>query len=379
MAKRVPCPECRTNIIDARAARCFACRYGQTGFTPAVISPLAALPTPAEAIAADREKVKSANALRSANERYREALATIERLELELGVTKQLQSEIASYDIGEPAATLSTPAEATVIAVASDWHYEESVGAEVGGLNFFNRDVATSRIQRFFRKVHSLTNMLAQDITIDTIVLALLGDFITNDIHGGEEAEANSAAPMHALVEVQNHIVAGIDYLLKNSDRNLLIPCHSGNHARTTKTTRFHTENGHSLEYLLFKTLEMNYRNESRVTFLIAEGPHSYVDIQGLTVRFQHGHMVKYGGGVGGIYIPVHKAIAQWNKAKHADLDVFGHFHQLVDGGNFVCNGSLIGYNSFALSIKASYEKPKQTLILVDNKRGRTALWPIYV
>jgi hypothetical protein len=69
------------------------------------------------------------------------------------------------------------------------------------------------------------------------------------------------------------------------------------------------------------------------------------LQIYDVTVRFHHGHSIRYAGGVGGIYIPTNKAIAQWNKGRHADLDVFGHFHQLRDGGNFICNGSLIGYN----------------------------------
>jgi hypothetical protein len=106
---------------------------------------------------------------------------------------------------------------------------------------------------------------------------------------------------------------------------------------------------------------------------------HSYLQVYDTTIRFQHGHAIKYGGGVGGIYIPVNKAIAQWNKARHADLDVFGHFHQQRDGGNFVVNGSLIGYNAFAMSIKADYEQPKQALFLMDKKRGRTCLWPLFL
>jgi hypothetical protein len=127
----------------------------------------------------------------------------------------------------------------------------------------------------------------------------------------------------------------------------------------------------------MYHHLAAYFRNEPRVTFIIPDGPHSYLTVYNDTIRFQHGHMVKYGGGVGGIYIPVHKAIAQWNQAKAATLDVFGHFHQSRDGGNFICNGSLIGYNSFALSIKASYERPKQTLFLLDSKYGRTFTCPI--
>ena len=83
------------------------------------------------------------------------------------------------------------------------------------------------------------------------------------------------------------------------------------------------------------------------------------------------------GGGVGGIYIPTNKAIGQWNKGRNVDLDVFGHFHQARDGGNFICNGSIIGYNAFAVSIKADFEAPRQQLFLIDSKHGRTCTWPI--
>jgi hypothetical protein len=178
-------------------------------------------------------------------------------------------------------------------------------------------------------------------------------------------------------VHAQNLIISGLEFLLNHSPFSFVIPCHSGNHARTTQKTRFGAENGHSLEYLMYLHLAAYFRNEPRVTFLIPEGMHSYVDVYNQTIRFHHGHAVKYGGGVGGIYIPVNKAIAQWNKARRADLDVFGHFHQMRDGGNFICNGSLIGYNAFALSIKADYEPPKQALFLLDKKRGRTCTWPI--
>jgi hypothetical protein len=53
------------------------------------------------------------------------------------------------------------------------------------------------------------------------------------------------------------------------------------------------------------------------------------------------------------------------------------HFHQLRDGGNFVSNGSLIGWSSYAVSIKAEFEKPKQAFFLIDRKRGKTVSAPI--
>jgi hypothetical protein len=95
-------------------------------------------------------------------------------------------------------------------------------------------------------------------------------------------------------------------------------------------------------------------------------------------IRFHHGDGLKYQGGVGGLTIPVEKAISAWNKSPaRADLDIFGHWHTAQQSRAWVSNGSLIGYNAYAVSIKASFEPPAQTYFLLDKKRGRTMTTPI--
>lgn len=371
-AKNRTCKSCPARIDSSNiTGYCRACLTRLKAATPdpAVVTPTAQL-------AADRDKRHLTTQLATVRLRYEEALRTIERQDHELRAVNVLGQECDTYTI-DPKKGQRT-SEGTIVIAASDWHLEERVGAEVGGLNTYNLEIAGQRTTRFFQSSLRLIELLRQDLTISTVVLALLGDFISNDIHE-EFPDITEQQPMYALVTAQNALISGIEFLLAHSIVDLVIPCHSGNHARTTRTTRFASENGHSLEYLMYLHLAAYFRSQPRVKFLIPEGYHSYLDIYGTTIRFHHGHAVKYGGGVGGIYIPVNKALAQWNKARHADLDVFGHFHQMRDGGNFICNGSLIGYNAFALSIKADYEKPRQALFLIDKKRGRTCTWPILV
>lgn len=310
--------------------------------------------------------------------KYGKAITTIDQLEGDLGVFKHLQERVAPVTV-EPQYRHGT-SEATAVLVASDWHVEERVDStKVNGLNAFDLDIAQQRATTFFRAGMRLVRLLKQDVKIPTIVLPLLGDFITGQIHGAENAEANLLLPTDAIVFAQNIIIGGIEHMLEQHEGDILIVCHSGNHSRTTLTTRFGTEHGHSYEYLMYLHLATYFKSETRVRFEVARGYHTYLPIYDRVVRFHHGHEVKYGGGVGGIFIPTYKAISQWNKARVADLDVFGHFHQLKDGGNFITNGSLIGYNVFAQSIKADFEAPRQVLFLVDKKRGRTCTWPVLV
>lgn len=336
---------------------------------------LAKKPSVGDEIASDRKKLGQKVEGAALSKKYTTALKTIEGLERELSFVKRLEGTVETYKI-EPKKVSGT-SEAVCVWMASDWHVEEEVDpATISGLNKYTLPIAKDRAQQFFKNALRLTTILARDVEIKTIVLALLGDFFSNDIHE-EIAEMAQESPVHAIIEAQNMIASGIEFVLKNSLVEIVVPCHSGNHARSTDTTRFSTENGHSFEFYMYTYLKMYFRNEPRVKFLISEGYHSYMDIYGTSVRFHHGHAIKYGGGVGGITIPVNKAIAQWNRGRKADLDVFGHFHQRFDGGNFLCNGSLIGYNAFALSIKASFEKPSQTLFLIDKKRGKTCVWPV--
>ena len=330
----------------------------------------------ADQVTADRAKTVERQTESGLKLKYQHALKTIDTLEAQIGALDYLKAHVEPVTIAEHFG--SGTSEACPLLVASDWHVEEVVGNELqGNLNRFNPDIAEARAKTFFQAGLRLVKLLNQDVSIRQVVLALLGDFITNQIHGAENAEKNAMLPTHALVFAQNLLIGGIEFLLNHSDYELVIPCHSGNHARTTLKTRFATENGHSLEYLMYLHLAAYFRNEPRVKFIIADGYHSYLPIYDQTVRFHHGHGLRYLGGIGGLTIPANKAIDQWNKGVWADLDVFGHYHTLFDGRNFLSNGSLCGYNAFALSIKAPYQPPMQWLTLFDKKRGRTASWPI--
>lgn len=322
----------------------------------------------------DLESRKAKRSDETVTKRYREALARIEELEAQLTASARFSTTTGTLRIAPKKS--SRTSEATAVMVASDWHAEERVGPEVGDLNRHDLTIAERRAQQFFANGLRLVSIVGRDVDITTVVVALLGDFISNAIHD-ELVELNQLTPIEALSTVQGWLISGFEFALAQSRYAFVVPCHSGNHARTTDTTRFGTEHGHSLEHLMYRHLAAYFRHEPRLQFMIPEGMHSYVQVYDQTIRFQHGHAIKYGGGVGGIYIPVNKAIAQWNKAKRADLDVFGHFHQLRDGGNFVCNGSQIGYNSYALSIKADYESPRQAFFLLDKKRGKTFTAPI--
>lgn len=327
--------------------------------------------TPLEKVTAAQKKAQGQRDLRSATKAAME-MAKVAKGDLDAILS--LKKNLYTWKI---AAREKRGSEATAIWLASDWHVGEKVThGQTNGINKYNPTISKARGEQFFQNALKLTKMVGRDTEVKTIVLALLGDFITNHLHL-DAVENNYLAPVEETLYAQAMIASGIKYVLAKSKYELIVPCQSGNHGRTTKFSHFGSENGHSLEFFMYSVLRDYFKDEPRVKFIISEGAHTYVEVYGRSIRFLHGHDLKYYGGVGGLTIPANKAIAAWDKAHQAYLTCFGHFHQRFDGGNFVANGSMIGYNAYALSIKASAEPPSQQLFFIDKRRGKTGVFPV--
>lgn len=258
---------------------------------------------------------------------------------------------------------------ASAIISLCDWHVEEQVDAKtVNNLNTYNLEIAEKRVRKTFERAVGLLENARQLSRIQEIVLALLGDHITGYIHE-ELLESNYLSPPEATLFAQEQICWGISYLLKNVDLPIRIVTANGNHGRTTPRKRISTSYKNSFEWLMFQQTSKFYLNEPRVHWQIAHAYHNYLDIQGKTVRFHHGDALRYQGGVGGITIPVLKAVAAWDRTRRADLDVFGHWHQPLFHRKFISCNCLIGFNAYAIEIKAEYSEPSQTLIVLDRNR----------
>lgn len=277
--------------------------------------------------------------------------------------------------------------EATLVALASDWHVEEVVKPEtINGLNAYNPEIAEIRSEIYFSKLlwelRNARTGQSQDYGFDihNIVLWLGGDLISGYIHE-ELLESNAMSPIQATLLAERLISSGIQTILEQEPdlHQLTIVCSYGNHGRTTQKRRHSTAAANSFEWNMYKHLEKLFANEPRVKFIIADGSHTYLQVYDWTIRFHHGDDVKYGGGVGGLAVPLRKAIDSWNVSKHADITCIGHYHQLLDESFAVVNGSLIGYNAYAQSIKARFEPPRQGLFLICRDEGKRGVIPINV
>lgn len=283
--------------------------------------------------------------------------------------------------IAKALARLKPSGKGTAVINWSDWHVEENVDpTTVNGLNKFNPAIAEKRVQQMARRVVMLIDSLAAKlVTITDLVFALSGDFI-NGYLIEEMEEDNHLSPTEATLFAEDLIYTGIQHIRKETGiSDTVLVTSWGNHSRTNKRKRISTGYKNSYEWLMYKQMEKySRRSNDGLLWKIENGYHNWLTIQGFDCRFHHGDAINYWGGVGGITIPVNKAISQWNKVRTAHYDFFGHFHQSINMNRWICNGSVVGFNPFALSIKAEYEAPSQTLAVITKKRGMIAALPAF-
>ena len=280
----------------------------------------------------------------------------------------------------EPRERRSGLLEGTVQVLASDWHVEEEVKPEqVAGRNRYNLEISEARMTRFFEATRWGIDFNRQAFKIRDLILWLGGDLITNYLHP-DNVETNLLAPQEAIAYVFTNIVAGIRHLLLDPElERIVVPCNDGNHGRLTEKMRAASRVENSIETLLYTMLAQEFRGEPRVQFIIARGSQLFYEVYGRTIRYTHGDTTKYGGGVGGITIPIYKAIARWQTVRHADLTVMGHYHQRTNLKDLIINGSLIGYGPYSMSIGARFEPPVQDLTVFDPRRWKSVSMPLWV
>lgn len=272
--------------------------------------------------------------------------------------------------------------EGTPLVLASDWHVEEEVLPQsVAGRNRYNLDIAARRMERFFEAFRWGVNHQREVFKVRDAILWLGGDFITNFLHD-DDAESNALAPLDAILFAQKNIVKGLEYLLQDPEiEQYTIPCNDGNHGRDGgKRMRNATRPQHSLEVFMYAQIAMHFRDEKRLKFILPTSQFTFLDdVYGRTIRFLHGDVFKYGGGIGGITVPMFRALGRWEKVKHADLTCMGHWHQRYCLPDVMVNGSLIGYNSYAMGGGFAFEPPVQSMRMLEPRRWCCADIPLFV
>ena len=326
---------------------------------------------------ADIAKRKAESKHSDLQAKYNEALKIIEQLQRQLtGFTAIPSTPTLTQPILLPKADKR---EVVPVIVASDWHIEETVSAAItNGMNEYNPEIAEKSAVQFFANAAVLVNQTKQNSTVNTVVVAVLGDII-NGVLRDEDLQNNSQTSIEAVTAARSMLYRGLKSLAESTGCNIRVICCVGNHGRLTGKIFPSNQVHNSLEYLLYKTLQRDFRDHPKIDVIVSEASYYIQDIFGVRIRFHHGHTFKFFGGIGGLAVPVLRKISQLNLIEKADLDVCGHFHSMQVFNNCILNGSLVGANGYSMQLGIPFEPPRQTFFLIDSKYGRSVVAPIFI
>lgn len=259
----------------------------------------------------------------------------------------------------------------TPVLMLSDLHLDEVVSvAEMDGLNSYNREIAEYRFERVIESTVEMMSTYVAGLTFDGIVVCLGGDIITGDIHD-ELAKTNESPVPGTIVHWIPILAAGIKRLADHFGR-VHVPCVDGNHDRTYKFTPAKKRAESSNAWIIYNVLAMLLEDDDRVTFDISKSPEILFDVYDTRFLLTHGDAFRGGGGVGGIWPPMMRWLKSKLNVRHFDIALIGHWHQLIYGQGIFVNGSLKGYDEYAMSKSFGFERPQQMLFVVTPENGVT-------
>ena len=269
----------------------------------------------------------------------------------------------------------------------SDLHYGEVIhSAQVNNSNKYNMEIANKRIERVFTKTAYLLDSILTKADYPGIVLTCAGDILSGNIH--EEIRENNQSPIFvAMMECASQIEAGIK-LLKKRFKCVFVPWMVGNHGRFDRKPRSKYGPQDNFEYILGHWIKKTFEKDPDVVVAVSDSFMYHYEIYNTRYLVMHGDMFRGGVGIQGPILPWmlgdHKLRKQMQgiekltgvKAEY-DVLLFGHWHILWPTPGFISNGSIKGFDEYAMSKGYPCEEPKQALWLTHPTHGVTINAPI--
>jgi hypothetical protein len=306
----------------------------------------------------------------------------VERIHRELGLLERVGYR------KEPPKWLKSPPKrskqhhATPWLMLSDLHLDEVVYADqLMGMNAYDREIARMRLERTAHNFVKVCRDYWSGLTYDGVVICLGGDIFSGDIH--DELKETNADTIIGSVDYWIDPLADVIRLVADEFGRVHVPVVVGNHGRTTRKPRAKFRARSNFDWLVGRTLQRAFRSDDRVTFDVSESADCRIPSYDKFVMLTHGDQATGGSGIGGIWPPLMRLDARKRQRQEAvnlgyDLLVMGHWHSLVYGPSFIVNGSLKGYDEYAMVSNFSFEQPQQAAWLMVPEHGKTWTAPIF-
>ena len=314
-------------------------------------------------------------------------------------IVEAIQTYAPTFDavpVKPPPAKGKSATPQVMVAVLTDTHVGEQVFApQMMDMNSYDYDIFNRRLSGWANQVLNLATYRRNICTIDELMVPMLGDMISGDIHE-ELSRTNLDNCMMQMMHTASSIAQALMFLAPHF-KTIKVPCVVGNHGRMTKKPPM-KDKYMDWDYLAYQWMAAFCANQKNIHFDIPKSFAHIVDIAGKNVLMFHGDAISGGGSSASIsrMIGNMRGVIQFKQALESTIvehdgvmpgnfsDVMmGHFHRIdvMDigtGAAYLC-GTMKGGDEFALQRVQAITPPKQVVTYWHPYYGNVGMEVIYL
>jgi chorismate mutase len=314
-------------------------------------------------------------------------------------IVEAIQTYAPTFDavpIKPPPAKGKSSKPQVMVAVLTDTHVGEEVFApQMMSMNAYDYDIFNRRLSGWANQVLNLATYRRNICNIDELMVPMLGDMISGDIHE-ELSRTNLDNCMMQMMHTASSISQALMFLAPHF-KTIKVPCVVGNHGRMTRKPPM-KDKYMDWDYLAYQWMAAFCANQKNIHFDIPKSFAHIVDIAGKNVLMFHGDAISGGGSSASIsrMIGSMRGVIQFKQALESTIvehdgvmpgnfsDVLmGHFHRvdvmdIGTGSAYIC-GTMKGGDEFALQRVQAITPPKQVVTYWHPDYGNVGMEVIYL
>ena len=280
-----------------------------------------------------------------------------------------------------------------MVAPLTDTHVGDNVSKEQTiGLNEYDIELFSRRMWGWTNQVLSLAEYRRNICEVDELVIPMLGDMISGDIHE-ELARTNVDNCMMQMMYGAKIISQALMFLAPHFEE-IRVPCVVGNHGRMTRKIPS-KDRYMDWDYMLYQWTAVFCANQSNIKFEIPKSTSHVSNIANRNVLMMHGDAIGGGGATATILrtVTALRSVLQYktqlltddefNISSSFDDVLLGHFHRVDEidigtGSLHIC-GTMKGGDEFTISRLNVITKPKQIVLYFHPQHGQVGKEVIYL
>ena len=257
-----------------------------------------------------------------------------------------------------------------LVALLSDLHIGEVVEpAQVLGLDEYNLEVFSRRLNRWVDNLLYLTELKRTRLNVPKLEIFGLGDFVSGEIHD-ELIRTNE-------FDVFQQVYFGVRELSKAFLRlaphfdEIVFTGVAGNHGRNAKRPYAKNKQGMNFDTLIYNMMSIVLYQQTNIKFIIPDSFITSRNVLGMEFVLTHGDNIR-----GSLGIPLYGINRVRNQLKdilgghHFDMFVIGHFHHYLASDSVIINPAWKGVDEYSLSGYFGANRPTQLLLTIHPEHG---------